>query len=129
MSNLLNPCIEFCYIRQHKQYDESCHSTCEYAKAVDELKAAKSAIMWHRIDTRKYNISHSYEKNIEDGCDLPKYEQVVLLYNHDQNRYYIGKIRVSGEDGMLYADGVDSENLFAISYINTSWCMINPVYT
>lgn len=41
----MNPCIDYCYLRLHQQYDPiRCDDSCEYAKATKENKELKQKI-------------------------------------------------------------------------------------
>ena len=41
----MNPCIDYCYLRLHQQYDPiRCDDSCEYAKVIKENKELKQKI-------------------------------------------------------------------------------------
>ena len=40
----MNPCVDLCYLRYGKEYSEECDETCDYAKAVKELKELRAKL-------------------------------------------------------------------------------------
>lgn len=34
MGNLMNPCVDYCFLRYGKQYDINCDNTCEFARVI-----------------------------------------------------------------------------------------------
>ena len=40
----MNPCVDYCYLRLNKQYDESCDNVCDYAKEVKKRKELEQKV-------------------------------------------------------------------------------------
>lgn len=46
---------------------------------------------WHYADPSMYNVYISYEKNIENGVDLPGEGVHVICFDPENPKYYLGR--------------------------------------
>lgn len=66
--DIINPCVDYCWLRFRKHYTKNCDHSCDYAKSVKENKDLKS-----KIDELCHTVPE-YEQleQMWPGCELCK---------------------------------------------------------
>lgn len=74
MSNIFNPCYDYCYIRLNKQYTEDCDKKCDFAKAIEENKILRAEGEWIYICWCVFKCSKcGNRRDKHEGKDLTPY--------------------------------------------------------
>ena len=53
----MNPCLDYCFVKLNKQYDESCDKVCDYAKEVKKRKELEKKIDYALMEVRSMSTS------------------------------------------------------------------------
>ena len=66
--DIINPCVDYCWLRFGKHYTKNCDHSCDYAKSVKENKDLKSKIdeLCHAVPEYKQL------EQMWPGCELCK---------------------------------------------------------
>ena len=74
---------------------------------------------WNKIDEELYNPYLSYEQNVQNGVNLPKEGQPVLIYDSDKPRYLVGRIGVDihNKDRLVVYESVHGDIYSGVKYI------------
>lgn len=59
---LMNPCIDYCFLRFGKQYNTSCDKECEYAKVVKENRELKAKLELGLIREMEAKAYEEYDR-------------------------------------------------------------------
>lgn len=71
---------------------------------------------WNKINEDLFNPYLSYEQNIQNGVNLPKEGQPVLVYDSDKPKYLIGRIGYHKERLVVY-ESVHGDIYSGVKYI------------
>lgn len=72
--------------------------------------------MWEEFDFRLWNKHLTYEQNIRNGVNLPSMNQMVVIFDYDTPRFFIGSFS-KGLDGDLKLYSTETGRSYPIYYV------------